>query len=240
MPSPKLSSKKNSTNINGEEKSPSLGQSLVPVVPTPPLIDPRRSIRPNQNQKAFFALYKCGKNKDEIAGFMKVKPEEVEHGILIFKIWMGINDPDVARAKVSEEVMRGIHGAGRRLQAAQRATRVISPETLDEKGNIKTPRIEETDHTTVIAAIRAAGELYDKFQEKKGTEVNLGVQTNVGGGANASGHSFEERLRLLRERRGLKNDNPDLQHTELVDDEEIVDGEFEEVDDGEDDGEEES
>lgn len=201
------------------------------------MIDPRRAIRPNQNQKAFFALYKCGKNKDEIAGFMKVKPEEVEHGILIFKIWMGINDPDVARAKVSEEVMRGIHGAGRRLQAAQRATRVVSPETLDEKGNIKTPRIEETDHTTVIAAIRAAGELYDKFQEKKGTEVNVGVQTNVG--ANSSGHSFEERLRLLRERRGLKNDNPDLQQAELVDDE-IQDGEFEELGEDDDDGEEES
>lgn len=143
-----------------------------------------------------------------------ITKEAVGQGKLKVDMWMQMVHKDIVRARAQEEQLVALRGVGRRVQEAMKATRIV--------GEIAVP-----DHEIALKAIRTTGLLHDKFQEKKGTEVNVGVQTNVGG--NASGRSFEERVRLHRERAGFSND-PVVQHGSVIEAAES-DDEFDEDDD---------
>jgi hypothetical protein len=188
-----------------------------------PTINPNKFVRPNKTDKACFALQRVGKSNIEIAAILGTTPEEADRGHLVVEMWRNIVHNDIVRARVNEEALRGLQGAGARLHQAQGATRKVRDEFTDSKGVI-VPAEYVPDHDTAIKAIRATAELYERFQEKKGQEINVNQQMAM---IDAPvGRSYESRLRMIREKHGIIDADPSAQPIL-----EAVDEEIEEYDD---------
>jgi len=171
-------------------------------------------------------MAKLGKSDEEIAAAMNLTLADAQRSLLSVYTWIVSNDSAVVDARANEEVLIGLEGTGRALQEAKRATRLIAPPVFDDAGNIVREAITVPDHATRLDAVRATADVIEKVRARnKGIAVNVGIQNNLN---NSSGEgnrrSFEQRIRDLRERRGLRNVD-ETRGAFVPDDDEIMDAE---------------
>lgn len=225
----------------------------------PPSIRPR--IRTTHFDRTAWSLSQQGKSDLEIGALLNCTALQAREGITTVETWRRSLDEPIVNAVAAEQVVIGVENAGRVLRDAQEATVLVAPPRqaalldgdgkpqLDEDGNpvvIETsPAVYAPDHATRLAAVRAAGELAERFRPKgNGNQINVGIQTNVNGNGNGSDggqrRSYEQRLRRVREKHGLTNDDPDeLPHEDEEEPDNILDGEYEEGGNENDTGDEE-
>ena len=173
-----------------------------------------------------WAMAKLGKSDEEIAAAMNLTLADAQRSLLSVYTWIVSNDSAVVDARANEEVLIGLEGTGRALQEAKRATRLIALPVFDDAGNIVREAITVPDHATRLDAVRATADVIEKVRARnKGIAVNVGIQNNLN---NSSGEgnrrSFEQRIRDLRERRGLRNVD-ETRGAFVPDDDEIMDAE---------------
>jgi len=177
-----------------------------------------------------WALAQQSKTPDEIALAMNSTPADIITAISRVERWKGSHSRELVEAAMNEQVMVAIQPLGRTLVDGQRARRLAAPAVTDpETGTVVSPAVYEPDHVTRIEAAKATAALVKSVRDDgTGVNVNVGVQTNVGG--NGGGRSFEQRVRVKREQLGL-NAAP----ANVIDAEDIVDdgSDMETDDDGE-------
>ncbi len=107
-------------------------------------------------------------------------------------------------ASMNEQAMIAMEPVGRTLAQAQEAQRLVMPEVVNPKtGEVMREAVYAPDYGTQIAATEAVARIVESVKER-----GPGVQVNVGGQhahVNGGGRSFEERLRMQREKRGMRD-----------------------------------
>lgn len=139
-----------------------------------------------------------------IATIMNASPEEVTAAVTAMEKWKAVNSMDIVVASMNEQALIAMEPVGVTLAEAQAATRLISPAVVNPKtGEVMREAEYAPDYTTRIAATEAVARIVESVREK-----GPGVQVNVGGSQlhvnGSGGRSFEERLRLQREARGMR------------------------------------
>ena len=138
--------------------------------------------------------------------------------------WMAAGCNEVVDATINHQVIESAGNLGRVLVDAMKATRVIAPPVRDANtGKELAPMVTVPDHETRLEAVRQTGTLAAALRAKGGN-INVGVVNNPGGNGNGGGvnRSFEQRVRELREKNGLRNDeqrlDENIQDAEIIDD----------------------
>ena len=148
---------------------------------------------------------RSGMDPTAIATIMNATPEEVTAAVTAMEKWKAVNSMDIVVASMNEQALIAMEPVGITLAEAQAATRLISPAVVNPKtGEVVREAEYAPDYTTRIAATEAVARIVESVREK-----GPGVQVNVGGNqlhmnGNGGGRSFEERLRLQREARGMR------------------------------------
>ena len=140
-----------------------------------------------------------------IAVIMNATPEEVTAAVTAMEKWKAVNSMDIVVASMNEQALIAMEPVGITLAEAQAATRLVSPAVVNPKtGEVMREAEYAPDYTTRIAATEAVARIVESVRDK-----GPGVQVNVGGNqlhmnGSSGGRSFEERLRLQREARGMR------------------------------------
>lgn len=194
---------------------------------------PRQTPRPTKFDQYAWALSKAGKSDEEIATLLNCSELDARRGVTMLTTWINTVSDDIRNAYANEQIIKGIEGAGKVFQDAQRAERMIAPPVLDRESGLMLQEAQFVpDHTTRLEATRAVAEFAEKFAPKgKGTSINIGNTINTGNG-NGAGLSFEARVRALREKHGLRNDADEIMDAEIIEDD-LEDGDDGEGGDGE-------
>ena len=154
-----------------------------------------------RRQRLAWAMQKAGDQPERIALKLKVTPEEVERAIQEFESARALLSTEVRDMSTMYEYLTGISGAGKRIQAAQSATRFTG--AYDADGN----PIFAPDHQTAMEAIKTVRELGELTVPKAGgAAINIGIN-NAGrgdGGTGGQGRSFEAMVRLAEQKRKLE------------------------------------
>ena len=210
---------------------------------------PKQSPRPTKFDQYAWALSKAGKSDEEIAALLNCTVLDVRRGVTLLTTWINTVSDEIRNAYANEQIIKGIEGAGKVFQDAQRAERMIAPPVLDKDSGLVLQEAQFIpDHTTRLDATRAVAEFAERLAPKgKGTNINIGNTINNGNG-NGAGLSFEARVRALREKRGLRNDEDEIMDAEIIEEEvdgsdgadDVEDGDVTEAADGSDDGAEDS
>lgn len=139
-----------------------------------------------------------------IATLMNAAPDEVTAAISAVEKWKASNSAEMVVASMNEQAMIAMEPVGRTLVQAQSAQRLISPQIVNPKtGEILRVAIYAPDYVTQIAATKAVAKIVESVRDR-----GPGMQVNIGGQhvhANGGGRSFEERLRLQREKREIRS-----------------------------------
>lgn len=163
-----------------------------------------------------------------IATIMNASPEEVTAAVTAMEKWKAVNSMDIVVASMNEQALIAMEPVGITLAEAQAATRLISPAVVNPKtGEVMREAEYAPDYTTRIAATEAVARIVESVREK-----GPGVQVNVGGNqlhmnGNGGGRSFEERLRLQREARGMRQ--ADMEVTATGTSTTVIDGNAAEI-----------
>ena len=181
--------------------------------------------KPAPKDRVIWSLYHQRISIEEIAGRYNTTIDKVQQSLNRMEAYRAINSGDEVGLALNAMVLKRIAETDRAVGEALRAKNIIrevDPATGKTVIVAKTP-----DHTTQMAAAEYLRKVADR-NLPKGGGVNVNVQQGVGivpEGA-ARGRGFEALLRKAREDSGLTNtDN-------------IVEGEFEDVDESEEDDEE--
>jgi len=140
-----------------------------------------------------------------IATLMNCTSEEVMAAVTAMEKWKAVNSRDIVEASMNEQVMIAIEPLGRTLVEAQMAKRLVAPEVIHPKtGEVLREAVYVPDHATRIAATEAVAKVVESVKDRgPGVQVNVGGnQLHMNGGG---GRSFEERLRMQREERGMRD-----------------------------------
>jgi hypothetical protein len=137
--------------------------------------------------------------------------------------WLAGGSPELVDATLNHQVIKSAGEVGRVLVTSMRAMRVVAPPVRDPNtGAELAPMITVPDHSTRLDAVKQLGDLAAATRAKGGN-VNIGVAVGMPGGGNGGAtKSFEQRVRELREKNGLRNDEQRL---------DVVDAEIIEPDD---------
>lgn len=111
---------------------------------------------------------------------------------------------DIVVASMNEQALIAMEPVGTTLAEAQSARRLVAPAVINPTtGEVMRDAEYAPDYTTRIAATEAVARIVESVRDKgPGVQVNVGGnQVHLNGG---SGRSFEERLRLQREARGMR------------------------------------
>lgn len=187
---------------------------------------------PSPFDKCAWALARQGKSPEEISALLGCELLQAQQGVIRLNTWMASVSDELRNARANEQVIKALDGAGQVFLEAQRADRMIVPPVLDPDSKlvIQDP-VFIPDHDTRLAATRALGEFADKFTPKRGASINIG-NTQNNNYAGEGGTSFEARVRAIRERRGMRNDDvgagrgagdeEEIEDSEDIEDAEIV------------------
>jgi hypothetical protein len=205
------------------------------------LSDPRiKSISVSSRAVKAWALARSGHCEEEISAILGCSLIQAQQGIITVNAWMASVGNDILNAKANEEAMIGIEGTGKALQEARQASRVIAPPKYDDEGNMVAEAFTVPDHQTRLEAIKVTAQFAKEFRPPANTIINAGNTTNIVGGNGGGGgksNSFENRVRVIREKHGLHNDE-----TQIIDaiveegDEDDIEDDAEYMDDGADGG----
>ena len=139
---------------------------------------------------------------------MNASPEEVTQAVTAVEKWKASNSMDMVVASMNEQAMIAMEPVGITLAEAQSARRLVSAEIRHPKtGELIREAEYAPDYQTRIAAAEAVARMVESVKER-----GPGVQVNVGGNqlhVNGGARSFEERLMLQRESRGLRQKDMD-------------------------------
>jgi hypothetical protein len=107
--------------------------------------------------------------------------------------------------------MVSLKGTGEVLNNAKKAERVISPPIYNkEDGTLLAPAYTVPDHTMRLEAVKISAQFAKDFKPSApaaAIALNIGNTVNNNNNSGSSGpRSFEQRVRDLREKRGLHND----------------------------------
>ena len=150
---------------------------------------------------------RAGSDTAYIATMMNATPEEVAEGITAMEMWKASNSREIVEASMNEQAIIAIEPVGRTLAEAQSAMRLVSAEIRHPKtGEVIREAVYAPDYQTRIAATEATARIVESVKERgPGVQVNVGGnQLHVNGGGGGA-RSFEERLRLQRESRGMRD-----------------------------------
>jgi hypothetical protein len=137
--------------------------------------------------------------------------------------WMAAGDNAIVDTVINQQVIKAAGDLGRVLTGAMKAVRVISPPIRDPNTGAEiAPMVTVPDHETRLDAVKQTGDLAAALRAKGGG-VNIVNAFGVPGGNGNGGSdikSFEQRLRILREKRGLRSDDStaDIMDAEIVED----------------------
>ena len=147
---------------------------------------------------------KSGLDPTAIATIMNASPEEVTAAIAAVEKWKATNSTEMVVASMNEQALIAMAPVGEALAEAQYAKRLVSPAVINPKtGEVIREAEYAPDYATQIAATEAVARIVESVKER-----GPGVQVNVGGQhahINGGGRSFEERLRIQREARGIRD-----------------------------------
>lgn len=177
---------------------------------------PERTAKPSKKDKERYLLSRRGWTTEQLASRENVKETVIKDSIARYQLYrdsLAIDEQDLHIAEMTSRLMPG---AEKVLAGAMKAERVM----IVTKGGKSTTK-KVVDHDTRIKAVETVKSFMETVRPKGGgininTQVNNG---NQGGGAPTAtrGFDFEARLRNIREKKGLVND------------EVIPDAEFEDV-----------
>jgi hypothetical protein len=208
--------------------------SSIPTLPITSLANSRtRAIKTSPRDLKSWSLARSGKNEEQIAGILDCSIIEAQQGIVTVNTWLASVSNEIVNALANEEVLVGLKGTGKVLNDAKLAERVISPPIYNkEDGRLLAPAYTVPDHTMRLEAIKVAAQFAKDFKPPStapAIALNIGntVNNNISDG---KAKSFEQRVRELREKRGLHSDEMPIMDAVLVDDDD--DDEDEESDDG--------
>lgn len=192
--------------------------SSVPA--TPPR--PSRASKPTARDRRRYALAKRGHTTEEIAGLEATSTDAIEKSILKVTLYNDAYSHEMVDIGVNELVLARLDLIGDTIDRSLAAKRQVP----DGNGGM----IEEWDHDTGLKAIKTMKELVESIRPK-GSGVNVNVQQNNLTQNNIGERSFEERLRAIRERNGLSNDDPATIEADVVDDSADFDESADDADD---------
>lgn len=171
-----------------------------------------RASKPSKKDKNRYLLSRRGWTPEQLAGRENVKETVIKDSIARYQLYrdsLAIDEQDLHIAEMTqrlmpgaEKVLVGAMAAKRTVYVGKRARQVV-------------------DHDTRIKAVETIKSLMETGRPKGGG-ININTQVNNGHGEGGAplavrGFDFEARLRNIREKKGLVND------------EEIPDAEFEDV-----------
>ena len=186
--------------------------------------------KPNKQDRARWFLFKRSVSLEEISK---------RHGVSVVAVQKSIDRMEAYNAQTSNEIvdMRRNEMAINLADKAEAALgRALDAKTIVRRENKRGKLVvasSDPDHKTQIEAARQVKDLLESVIPKGGG-VNIAVQQNANQTVDTSRRSnFEERLRAIRERRGLTNsENVQEADYEDVDEsaerDESADGESEE------------
>lgn len=136
---------------------------------------------------------------------------------------MAAGSNEVVDATINHQVIRAAGEVGRVLVQAARATRVVSPPVRDPNtGEELAPMVTVPDHSTRLEAVKQLGTVAASIRAKGGN-INVGIVNNPGGNGSGVTKSFEQRVRELREKNGLRNDEQPIMDAEIIEADEAED-----------------
>jgi hypothetical protein len=153
---------------------------------------------------------KAGSDPSYIAVMMNASVEEVTEGVTAVERWKAANSREIVEAAMNEQAILAIEPVGRTLAAAQSARRLVAAAVYHPKtGEVLRDAEYAPDYQTQIAATEAVARIVESVQARgPGVQVNVGGnQLHLNGGG---GRSFEERLRMQREKRGMREREMDV------------------------------
>lgn len=173
---------------------------------------PERTAKPSKKDRDRYLLSMRGWTAEQLAARENVKEPVIKDSIMRYQLYRDSLNIDAQDLSIAEMTQRLMPGAEKVLAGAMQAKRTIY--------SGKRAR-QVVDHDTRIRGVETLKSFMEAVRPKGGgininTQVNNG---NQGGGAPTAtrGFDFEARLRNIREKKGLVND------------EVIPDAEFEDV-----------
>lgn len=178
---------------------------------------PERTAKPSKKDKDRYLLSRRGWTTEQLAARENVKEPVIKASIERYQLYrdsLAIDEQDLHIAEMTSRLMPG---AEKVLAGAMKAERVVLVSTRGSKTITK----KVVDHDTRIKAVETIKSLMETGRPKGGG-ININTQVNNGRGEGGAplavrGFDFEARLRNIREKKGLVND------------EAIPDAEFEDV-----------
>lgn len=210
------------TNTNTPTDALAVTSALPPTLPITSLANSRtRAIKTSPRDLKSWSLARSGKNEEQIAGILDCSILEAQQGIVTVNTWLASVSNEIVNALANEEVLIGLSGTGKVLNDAKLAERVISPPIYNkEDGKLLAPAYTVPDHTMRLEAIKVAAQFAKDFKPPStapAIALNIGntVNNNITDG---KAKSFEQRVRELREKRGLHSDETQIVDAEIIDD----------------------
>lgn len=195
--------------------------ALVKRKPRPPKFDPLAKPTPQDERRWTLAM--TGRGAEEIAIAEGVAPETVERSLILMRAYRYRNSNDVVQLRLNETVLAQMPAVGRTLTAGLKAKKII-PLGMGKSKTVP-------DHAIQLKTVETIKGLHELAQPKvplvqNNTQLNFPGQGQSGGQV-AAGLSFESRVRMLRERRGLTNGENEREYDEG----ELMEGEQDETED---------
>lgn len=194
--------------------------ALVKRKPRPRKFDPLAKPSPQDERRWTLAM--TGSGAEEIAMAEGVAPETVERSLTLMRAYRYRNSNDVVQLRLNETVLAQMPAVGRTLTAGLKAKKII-PLGMGKSKTVP-------DHAIQLKTVETIKGLHELAQPKvplvqQNTQMNFGGQPSPG--QVAAGLSFESRVRMLRERRGLTNGENEREYDEG----ELMEGEHDETED---------
>lgn len=171
---------------------------------------------PQRRDKDFWLMRKRGWTDEQLAVRFNCKPETVKACVDRYELWRANFANDEVDLEVNQMLMRVLPKAEKVLKDGMAATKV----EINTRGK-KVISKRVADHHVRFKAVEMA-QSFMEATKPKGIGVQVNTQVNNPGGQQGGpqapqGFDFESRVRQLREKRGLSNND------------DFVDGEYEDV-----------
>jgi len=146
---------------------------------------------------------------DEIATRQNMSLVQVGNAIQRMEDHSALNSQDMVDLALNEAVLKSMSGVDKVLAGGMKAV-IEGSERRGKVGEEKWVKTSRPDHATRIKTLETIKGFVESTRPKGGG-VNIALQQNNAGGGGGDirpqGHSFEERLRKIREAKGLTNND---------------------------------
>lgn len=182
------------------------------------LLKPARlTEKPKKRDKDIYLLSRRGWSDDALATQFKLNPLTVKEARDRYQLYRDSLATDEQDLALAEMVARVMPKSEKVLVDAMKADRHI----LTKSGGTK----KVADHETRLKAVEMVKGIIETSRPKGGgIQINTQVNSNQPGGGVQQGvrsFDFEARLRTIREKKGLKNDEVEIADGEYEDGEEV-------------------